>query len=460
MKDNLMGFTRQNECTFEAITSTTNQFESRYGMVVKKEMVIRKIYIVKQNTVVGGYNDDFVDLIEDPEVKAFIKSGYFLTTDSSLPGAEESNISILMAHNYTNPRNKGRGGVLIKKDNKDKWEPITMKLFGKSFMLDLKGVGTPDGTLQIDEKGDVIGGHRDTPILEYNTLTAAMLEHPLFNQGLVPLPITHNYFGNCYGQVIRAIPTFMRPSYTSNSEMESLVELSDNEIALGLGQEIGRYLGFSIPHLGGNLSTDNLYIVPDNANQYVIATDFMEILPIHESLTPWFTLQGLLDNAAKCFPNCPGIIEIIFQGILLGIKELRPYLNFPLEDNMQFTPESLTRYLMKYYLAVEILKRRMDVGFEINLQAILNSLPDDEQADINFKGQFDASFELELYLEDELKILEVLEQGANSEYEGVIGYLSVVVRKLNERYKRFNNHYPRNIERFLKENVNVKYIKA
>jgi hypothetical protein len=430
----LIGFHSSGD-SVKPIQNADNRYRTVNGLEPEKqrrEMVIVPCSL-RQGFTIDGASNHFNE-IEQSEIRNALQTGYFISTEHT-GGQSESNLALLMSfapgHVYA-----GRGGILMHKDN-GTWKPVTLtiqsRLGNRKYILDIKGTGTPEGILRRDKKVGFIGGI-DTANMEFDTLTAAEQQHPLRHDGVVPVGVYfgHDYRG--YGQVARAIPTTLRPSFKFNAGFEQLKTLSPEEIARGLGLELGRYLGFNPPRLGSNLQTENAYLVDTDKGQLVIATDFAEIVPLHEEIRPIFGLDIALEIICASIQDDPDVFQHVAISVIAGIKELRPDL--PISDNdvlRMRTKDQLIDYLLKRYLAKEILDNRKKLNTVINSSFLCAKLDDVSAQFYKEHPAYTIPREIDKYLEEEERLFQIvgsLEKGTNKKITDSLEYIMEARRKL------------------------------
>jgi hypothetical protein len=383
-------------------------------------------------------------IIAPEAISTLLARGVFITTE---PGtAQQSTDSALLMHYHTSTPHKktGRGGILLRRE-KEKWAPIIVTLSTpngpKEFVLDVKGTGTPDGRLEIDSDGKCIGGMDEVERIpgnspkaeqEYIALSEAAKQHPRFRDGIVPLPISWGIDARGFGQVIRAIPTTLRPSFVENKTLEGLNELNHEQIAYGLAVELGRYLGFKTPLLCQNLTTENAYLVNnDQGSQEIIATDFMEIQPIHRSTSPVNDLYvsiSILYNST--FENEKGL-AVIVSGFISGLREVRPDVQINEADFLSArTPEEIAQIIFEQYLALEVYLERKKEKIKIDFDYLKKALSGMHRELLKRFEAFETLVQIESYLQQEEKLYTALDVYCKGESETVkrkLHYIRLVI---------------------------------
>lgn len=350
----------------------------------------------------------FVDNLSDDKVRAILKKGAFVTTDLKSVGKQQpQDFALLMAY-ASGEVYSGRGGILLRKIE-EQWKPVIVRVDTGSgfreYLVDIKGTGTPDGRLMIDKERGCIGGLINGAKQEFETLQVASQQHPLFKRGLVPIGLYYGKDSRGFGQVARAIPTTLRPSFRENDAFEKLRLLNPDQIAYGLGEELGRYLAFDPPYLASNLQTENAYLVNASSGQEVIATDFMEIIPLHQQIDPITGLEIALTIIRDSVYESPKALEHVARGLVRGLKEIKPDMDVEEEEAARLTStDSLTEYLLSKHFAWSIINHRRLQGIAMDAQYLRSKF---DKISANFYRQHPAHImqrELINFLEQEERL--------------------------------------------------------
>lgn len=427
---NLIGFHSSGD-SISPIVSQDRNYRTVNGLGPEKqnrEMTIVPCTLQKGLTLEA--NTTYFDNIDQPQARTILQSGCFISTESTGDN-ENSNFALLMSY-APGQIYSGRGGVLMYRDDGE-WKPVTMTIksrFGnRKYFLDIKGVGTPEGILRRDEEARLIGGI-ETADLEYISLLETEKQHPLSQEGLVPFAIYYGHDSRGYGQIARAIPTTLRSSFKFNSGFDELRKLSPEKIAQGLGLELGRYLGFNPPRLASNLQTENAYLVNKGDEQFVIATDFSEIVALHEEIKPIFGLGIALEIICASVEDDSNAFGHMAEGIIKGIKELRPNLQISENDLSEIqTRDELINYLLEKYLAKEILEQRKSNNTVIDSKYVYSKL-DDIEADFYKKHpSFSVPREIDRYFQEEEQLFRVASNtSGNGKNEEILRSLEYIVQ--------------------------------
>ncbi len=395
----------------------------------------------------------FFDAIDQPEIKALLQSGVFITTEKNVPSVGNGEYALLMSYA---PREKysGRGGILLYKDEGE-WKPVTVTVDTGSglqqYILDVKGTGTPAGILQRNEEkqtydDSTIGGMMEGEAkYEYDVLRVIESQHPLFHTGIIPFAIYHGKDDRGYEQVIRAIPTTLRPSFRENTAFEQLRKLDHAQIAFKLGKELGRYLGFDPPRIPGNLQTENAYVV--NEEQEVVATDFADITVLHENINPMEAMEIVMDIIADSTYEDPRSLITAMAGVISGIRETRPEIQLFEEDISALgTSKEFTDYLFSRYLAQEVLKLRREYRLPMDFQFVLSHIHSLYRNFYQKNPKFGFYDIVERYVKAERRLFEYVGENGKNADTGIsetlrhMDKLQRVMRKANARKITDNNY--------------------
>ena len=147
-KNHLVGLVRDEFDRIQRIESLTNRFQSERnisyenipifaGPVWLPDRIMQDIplYVSGERAIERTFTDDYHTLPKD--LTAILESGMLRTS-----GERPTDYSILMSvteHNGNMPP-EGRTGVLLYRG-----EPVTVEIDGKEFVVEIKGVGCPDG---------------------------------------------------------------------------------------------------------------------------------------------------------------------------------------------------------------------------------------------------------------------------------------------------------------------------
>lgn len=229
-------------------------------------------------------------------------------------------------------KNAGRAGILLKDGI-----PVVLVINGKEFLLEIKGVGNPDGGYDYEYEDYPRGAMTDTDSLsEFDVLER--------KRGL-----THNNgkgdiiraAGNIVfkmdgapiqqGYVLRLTPGTVRASFNFLFEGKDGSEVT-GKIALAVGRQLAEFI-----HQGLMPKTHLENFVAINDGEGVILTDYTDIFPMH-----YLTLEGLKDLVVY------GLFHIIFdmlyyeeslhKGIFLRAigEELRELGSITSDEERQF----------------------------------------------------------------------------------------------------------------------------
>lgn len=180
-------------------------------------------------------SDDYTALPQSLR-KLFEQKKVLVTAASDKANQSDFSALIPVAH-QSNGLHEGRTGVLLYRG-----EPITVKFEGKEFLVELKGVGTPEGGFDYNYKQRFIRGGLAPSYaqFEFNAIESDRTGNPRFNEGdsvRVAGSISFDSQKGRQAYLIRFSPGSIRSSFRENNDLN---------IPDGNGKLLARKLGVAL----------------------------------------------------------------------------------------------------------------------------------------------------------------------------------------------------------------------
>lgn len=290
-----------------------------------------KTYVVEEvNTSCSMYNDTF-RTIDD-----LISFNGVTRNVSYSPSAEASNFSVLMSVLESDPP-QGRTGVLLH-DN----EPVIINLNNKDFIIEIKGVGCPNGDNGIKElmtrssyfgQGRAKWGGLEPEQAEREFRNLELIKGSLTSQqGDAPIPLlcaeydsgVDYYEGKTsQGYIVRLTPSSIRASFNNNEKLP-VIRNKPLLIAQSLGEQLTEYLDLGLIHTCAH--AENLLLT----NNGFKLTDFSDMRLLSELDNPREIVEKSLVNYIKEIPGSNDeCVEVYAKTICdkLGLEWIDDYKN-------------------------------------------------------------------------------------------------------------------------------------
>ncbi len=370
----LMGFMRDNEEKIQPIFSNVNKFQSVRETIsifagrwepnrVMSEIPLR---IVGQadglEIIQTKVSDDWENLPE--ELKAIIKGKKVLITSNR---SENNGYSVLMAVTPSSKyeSSKGRSGVLLKNGF-----PIVIEINGKEFLVEIKGVGNPDGGFDITDQLLRGGAQREESEREWNSLEMKRKAGKKFETGDTVRALADIDFRNKgleQGYLIRLSPGSIRATYNDNVAFPFKKEKENvRKVVYSMGEQMGEF--FSEEFVPAS-HPENLIVVNDGES--FIFTDYSDILPIHifptklESTT--YDLKTVVSSALNAVTQIPGYsyddFKIFLEGVADSLVKVEKITEVEKETMVSFIEtKDVSEFLWKKFFMVDYYKSLTTYG--------------------------------------------------------------------------------------------------
>ncbi|MFC1624390.1 GNAT family N-acetyltransferase [Candidatus Omnitrophota bacterium] len=277
--DTLLGFMRDKSGKIQPLFSDSPNFESDRDINIlagtynpKREIKLISLKIEKVNAMEASKSSDW-DVILNAIKDIFDKGNILVTSESGT----DTPYSILMAVTPADgsDRSEGRTGVLLKDGL-----PIVIDINGVEFIVEIKGVGNPDGGYDYSYKFLRGGAQVDEADAEFINLENKRSLSKDHDQGNTVRAVANMHFDRGYGMqgyLIRLSPGSIRGTYSYNKAL-SFVDQDryPEKISYCMGKQMAEFYSQGLVPCS---HPENLIVV-DSGSDFIF-TDYSDILPIY-----------------------------------------------------------------------------------------------------------------------------------------------------------------------------------
>ncbi|MBI2119262.1 MAG: methyltransferase domain-containing protein [Elusimicrobia bacterium] len=278
----LMGFVRDEQGKIQPVFSKSSMFESVRdidpetvspfgGWDGDREM--QRVPLKLAEVEIKEMNTSFEWASLPSWLRDIFSAGKIFYTSSKI----ESPYSVLMAvgEDHMSGRATGRSGVLLKDGL-----PVVLEIRGKEFVVEIKGVGAPEGGFDYKDSYLRGGAVVEESDLEYENLEA-MRSRTRFQNGFMPRALANAHFINqnheVQGYLMRLSPGNVRASFKNNNAYDFMDKNEKvKKIAYEMGREIGEHLAEGFVPLS---HVENLIVL--NREFDCAFTDYYDVRPLH-----------------------------------------------------------------------------------------------------------------------------------------------------------------------------------
>ncbi|RAP34960.1 hypothetical protein DID77_00065 [Candidatus Marinamargulisbacteria bacterium SCGC AG-439-L15] len=379
----LIGFYRKNK-KIEPIYSESNEFVDTYLLKYRCEAKIVPLECI-DNPIPWTLSDVY-ESVSGP-LKALLDANQILCVSKS---DKKSGWYALMYAPKEMPE-MARLGVLLRKE-KNAYVPVTVTVNGYEYIVELKGVGSPQGMFpgyhQRLQSGTrdrfhlrVTGGlSPEGAIKEYENLhMLRQLDHKvpkgqtLYGLGVNLFSLTIKKEDFPLGQVLRLSPSTIRAGFTENPAFDALQDKKDYATFINtIGFEVAKFLSLEIPMVHRNISFNNLVYVSKKA--YVLS-DFEELAFAHQGHCNLEVKDCLYSPYLNMYP-----FRFLFNdNFINGFSSFKEGAHKIKDPAM--SAQDLNRQLLQGELGATIFQDRLESGvstafLEENSRAIKSFMPD------------------------------------------------------------------------------------
>jgi hypothetical protein len=339
-ENHLVGLVRDEFDKIQKLEATTNRFQSERNISYENALIFGPgwlsdrvmqdipLYLSDERVSERIFTDDYHVLPKD--LTSILETGMLRTS-----GNQATDYSILMSvteHNGGNPP-EGRTGVLLYKG-----EPIRVEINGKEFVVEIKGVGCPDGdNTRTDEMSR--SGYFGQSVKRYGSATEGEGRRELGNiefqrgkgsktfqdgdsvraAGLFIYDNDVDYGWNSderqdQAYLIRLAPSNVRSSFNSNPAFPKIAD-RETLLATTLGQHYAELASLEGTLLHSTIHPENILFT---GSRYVM-TDFADCRRLDQLEDPHDFLRQVLEKVVEV----PGLSEdgvnLFYDTIAIGL---------------------------------------------------------------------------------------------------------------------------------------------
>ena len=353
------------------------------------------------------------------QLKDMFASGKILITGNNSDKGK-SPYSVLMPVAYQNDGvHEGRTGVLLYNG-----EPVIVKFSGKEFLVELKGVGTPEGGYGYSNsrrfiRGGIVPGHTD---LEFRNIEADRLGNPRFAKGdSVRVGATFSFDSPKGRQsyLIRFTPGSIRASFRENAGL-GIPEGNSVLLAKKMGEIWGDFISRGlIP------STHFENLVALNGYQDYIMTDYADIAHIGRHPHRGHNKESTTRDALRVIREMPGYkktehFPAFREGLVSSLKKSKKVPDATIREIAELeSDEEIGDVLWNDYLRMVYFRYKQKSGW----------IPDSLKHDIDL-DRFDLG-----YVDDVFKTYKKLNDKLNFRYGNNLYQVFEIERRIEKRRK-------------------------
>ena len=344
---------------FESQREISNQDDSPYaGDGWIRSRVFRKIPLVVK--IVEDYQIDYqgplFTYLPDQIKEIFNHKKVLVTGHGS--GKIAAYMAVAESGRF---KNEGRTGVLAIEGI-----PVTLKVKGKEFLVEIKGVGGPGGGYSYDSRRKIHGGL--DPALghnEYKQMIWNQTENPYFDpatgvQLIAAYSFTLNSIRHSY--ILRLVPSTIRASFRNRDSMKVGSD-QDKQIAFSFAKIWSSFI------LQGKIPVSHLenLIVIGNYQKFTM-TDFADLLDL--GLFPYRkeTPKSAIYSSLRAISQLPGYnhrmhFPFFKNGVLEALKQTGESSSLLLAVESAENIREITDSLWKNKLALSFFRQRQKNGY-------------------------------------------------------------------------------------------------
>lgn len=282
MTKHLLGFYRKNKSITSLYSSTKEYFDFNLKKTYVAETVPLKVY----NNSNSWQFSEYKDALDSTTESILDKHNVWMTSQS-----EDSIFFALMYTDLEMPEMSRTGYLLVKLNNK--LCPVISSIDGYEYVLEIKGLGSPEGGFPYTHPRRQAGCYDKSHIRitgglfeaeAYNEFDYLVQKDKLFlkkgiGSHIKPLAVTRFKFLEFeLGVLLRLVPSSFRASFMQHPELDDLLKTRFNKGYYWMGQCVAGLLMAKNALKHQNLSLNNMVYVDENTYDL---TDFSEVQSLY-----------------------------------------------------------------------------------------------------------------------------------------------------------------------------------
>ena len=365
-RKHLLGLSRDREGKLVPIFSEDARLSSIRGGVGEDWVAAREMtQIPLAISQVSGFSLDAQSSDYDhlpKHLREIFAQNKILVTASSGEETSEYSIQIAVALIDDGP-NQGRTGFLLYKG-----EPVVVEISGKEFLVEIKGVGRPEGGYRYDHPyrtilGGLLLSQADS---EFMQIESERISNPAFALGntvRVAARLSFDSPKGRQGYLIRLSPGSMRASFRDNPEIR-VSQAQEDLLARKAGEIWGYYLARGLVPM---THFENLIANVDYSD--FILTDYADIIPIGTYPLWDRKPDDIVITVMWSITEMPGYdyerhFPLFYQGLLKALGDSQRLSSTALyEVGISASLPDIARALWKRHLQLEYYRQHRDAGW-------------------------------------------------------------------------------------------------